>query len=292
MTPGIGLETGKLLTADYRKELDMIFSFDHLENPGKSRFDHYQYDLNYYKKYMINWMESYPNNCQMSLFFENHDNPRMVSKVDPNPEYREVLAKLLAVMQMTLRGTPFIFQGQELGMVNKNFTSIDQLRDVESLNLYSELLESMTEADAFKKIMDGTRDHSRTPMQWNSTKYGGFSDTEPWIGYDDDYKICNAEAQEGDKESVLTFYREIIKLRKEHESLVYGDIEIVNKRAKDLFTYYRKNETGTIYIECNLSSKEKKRKGRHPYAVKLVSNYPDIRKGILRPYEAIVWKMN
>ena len=288
-TPGIGLEMGKILTADYRKELNMIFSFDHLENPGKSKFDHYQYDLNYYKKYIINWMENYPNNCQMSLFFENHDNPRMVSKVDSNPEYRDVLAKLLAVMQMTLKGTPFIYQGQELGMINNNFTSIDQLRDVESINLYPELLESMTKTDAFKKIMDGTRDHSRTPMQWSSAKYGGFSEAEPWIGDDDDHIICNAEGQGNDKDSVLTFYRDIIKLRKEHSSLIYGDIKIVNKRAKDLFTYYRKNEKETLYIECNLSSKEKKRKGNHPYAVKLISNYPDTIEGPLRPYEASVW---
>ena len=290
-TPGIGLETAKLLTADHRKELNMIFSFDHLENPGKDRFDHYRYDLNYYKKYMINWMENYPNNCQMSLFYDNHDNPRMLSKIDSSPQCRNVLAKLLAVMQMTLKGTPFIYQGQELGMINNNFTSIDQLRDVESLNLYSELIENMSEADAFKKIMDGTRDHSRTPMQWNSSKYGGFSEAEPWINSDDDYLICNAEDQNNDKDSVLTFYRDIINLRKEHKCLVYGDIEIINKRTKDLFTYYRKNKTETIYIECNLSNKEKKREGKVPYADKLISNYPDTVNGILRPYEAIVWKV-
>ncbi len=290
-TPGIGLETAKLLTADYRKELNMIFSFDHLENPGKSKFDDYQYDLNYYKKYIINWMENYPNNCQMSLFYDNHDNPRMLSKVDSSPQYRYVLAKLLAVMQMTLKGTPFIYQGQELGMINNNFESMDQLRDVESLNLYSELIESLSEADAFKKIMDGTRDHSRTPMQWSNSKYGGFSGAEPWISGDDDYLICNAEDQDNDKDSVLNFYRDIIKLRKEYKSLIYGDIKIVNKRTKDLFTYYRKADSEAIYIECNLSNKEKKRKGKFPYADKLISNYPDTVKGILRPYEATIWKI-
>lgn len=290
-TPGIGLETAKLLTADYRKELNMIFSFDHLENPGKSKFDNYQYDLNYYKKYMINWMENYPNNCQMSLFYDNHDNPRMLSKVDSSSQYRYFLAKLLAVMQMTLKGTPFIYQGQELGMINNNFESMDQLRDVESLNLYSELIESLSKADAFKKIMDGTRDHSRTPMQWSNSKYGGFSGAEPWISGDDDYLICNAEDQDNDKDSVLNFYRDIIKLRKEYKSLIYGDIKIVNKRTKDLFTYYRTSETEIIYIECNLCNKEKKRKGKFPYADKLISNYPDTEKSILRPYEATVWKI-
>ena len=139
--------------------------------------------------------------------------------------------------------------------------------------------------------MDGTRDHSRTPMQWSNSKYGGFSGAEPWISGDDDYLICNAEDQDNDKDSVLNFYRDIIKLRKEYKSLIYGDIKIVNKRTKDLFTYYRKADSEAIYIECNLSNKEKKRKGKFPYADKLISNYPDTVKGILRPYEATIWKI-
>lgn len=288
-TPGVGMEMSKLLTADYRNELDMIFSFDHLENPGKGKFDDYRYDLNYYKKYMINWMENYPSNCQMSLFYENHDNPRMVSKVDPDPQYRNILAKLLAVIQLTLRGTPFIYQGQELGMINKTFTSMDQLRDVESLNLYSELLKDMSEEDAFKKIIAGSRDHSRTPMQWENSKNAGFSEAEPWINTDDDYKICNAYDQDADNDSVLNFYRNMIKLRKEHDALIYGDIEIVNKKAKDLFTYYRKNKTETLYIECNLSKKHKKRKSKPDNAARLLSNYSDFEESTLRPYEASVW---
>lgn len=290
-TPGIGMEMSKLLTSEYRNELDMIFSFDHLENPGKDRFDDYLYDLNYFKEYMIEWMENYGTASQMSLFYENHDNPRMVSKVDPDPKYRDVLAKLLAAMQLTLRGTPFIYQGQELGMVNKDFKSIDQLRDVESINLYSELNNTMSEADAFKKILAGTRDHSRTPMQWSNSNFAGFSDAKPWISTDDDYIICNAEDQINDKDSVMSFYSRLIEIRKSNTALIYGDIEITNKKTADLFTYYRRNESGTFFIECNLSRNTIRRQGNVPNATKLISNYPDTDNLKLRPYEATMWRI-
>lgn len=290
--PGMGIELSKLLTADYRGELDMVFSFDHLETPGHVRFDDYKYDLNYYKEYMIFWMENYSNHCWPSLFYENHDNPRMISKVDSDPIYRKVLAKLLATMQLTLRGTPFIYQGQELGMVNNQFNSMDELRDVESLNLYTELSQRMSEIDAFKKILAGTRDNARTPMQWTRYNYAGFSDVEPWIGTDEDYKICNAAEEIYDENSVWSFYHALITLRKEHSGLIYGDIDIVNKRIKDLFTYYRRGENETFYIECNLSRKPKKRKGKLPEGVLLISNYSEVSELQLRPYEAGIWMIN
>lgn len=290
-TPGIGMEMSKLLTADYRDELDMVFSFDHLETPGHVRFDDYRYDLNYYKKYMIDWMENYGSQCQMSLFYENHDNPRMVSKVNPDPAYRDVLAKLLAVMQLTLRGTPFIYQGQELGMINQNFASINELRDVESLNMYEELRKTMSETEAFRKILAGARDHSRTPMQWTDSRFAGFSVAEPWIGPDGDYKTCNAEQQIADEISVLNFYRMLITIRKEHNALVYGDIKTVNKNERDLFRYYRTDRNEIFYIECNLSSKAKRRKGSLPDGNRIIANYPDVSEHRLAPYEAVVWQL-
>lgn len=287
-TPGVGMEMSKLLTADYRKELDMVFSFDHLETPGHARFEDYRYDLNYYKAYMIDWMEHYGNHCQPSLFYENHDNPRMISKVDPDPQYRKVLAKLLAVMQFTLRGTPFIFQGQELGMINHKFASIDKLRDVESLNLYQELCQTMSETEAFQKVLAGSRDHARTPMQWTNAANAGFSDAQPWIQTDDDCKICNAEAEMSEKDSVWSFYRSLIAIRKEHDALVYGNITITNKRKRNLFTYYRENEQENFYIECNFSRDIIKRTGKLPKGKRLISNYPEVSDNF-RPYEAAVW---
>ena len=290
-TPGIGLEMAKLLTADYREELDLIFSFDHLETAGHGKFDDYKYDLNYYKAYIIDWLENYGNHCRMSLFFENHDNPRMVSKVDPDPQFRIVLAKLLATMLLTLDGTPFIYQGQEIGMVNKDFRSIDDLRDVESLKFYAEWRESMGDPAAFKRVLAGSRDHARTPVQWTKAKHAGFSDGEPWIGMDEDYKVCNVEAQMGDSDSILNYYRQLIQVRKSHPALIYGDLTFVNKKTRDLFTYYRRDGKEDFYVECNLSRKCRKRQGNKPVGVRLLSNYQEGMGKVLRPYEATVWRL-
>ena len=290
-TPGFGIEMSKLLTAEGRDELDMVFNFDQLETPGHTRFDDYCYDLNYYKEYITGWMENYGTRCRMSLFYDNHDNPRMVSKIDPGLRYRDVLAKLLATMQLTLRGTPFLYQGQELGMVNGAFSSVDALRDVESLNMYAELVKTMSPADAFKKILTGTRDHARTPMQWTDGKYGGFSEAVPWLVGGDDYIACNAAAQDSDRESVLNFYRSLISLRKSYKALVYGEVKIVNKKEKDLFTYWRTDADASFYIECNLGRTPKKHKAIPAGAALAHSNYPDPPQQFLRPYEAIIWKV-
>lgn len=287
-TPGVGMEMSKLLTADYRKELDMIFSFDHLETPGHERFEAYRYDLNYLKEYMSNWMEHYGNDCWMSLFYENHDNPRMISKIDPNPIYRDILAKLLAMLQLTMKGTPFIFQGQEIGSINHNFVSIDEMRDVESINLYQELVPSLGAKAALNKVLSGSRDHSRTPMQWNNSKNAGFSEGTPWISMDNDYLDWNVELQMERTDSVFHFYKQLIKLRKKHEVLVYGEFVPVERRKKDLFQYYRKLEGEVYFIECNLSNKSLRK--RQPVAYHLIlSNYKE-KDVVLRPYEANLYR--
>ena len=242
------------------RSLTWYSRFDHLETPGHTRFDDYRYDLNYLKRYMIDWMEHYGNYCQPSLFYENHDNPRMISKINPDPRYRNVLGKLLAVIQLTLRGTPFIYQGQELGMINQSFQFITELRDVESINLYHELCGKMDKEEAFHKVLAGTRDHARTPMQWNSQKYAGFSSHIPWIMMDEDYKECNVKTQLQDDNSILRFYQKMISFRKKHPVIWYGDVIFMNKKVKNLFTYYRKDDTETLYIEINLSSCNIKRK--------------------------------
>jgi len=284
-TPGVGMEMGKLLTADYRKELDMVFSFDHLDTPGHVRFEDYQYDLNYLKEYMTDWMEHYGNSCWMSLFYENHDNPRMISKINMDPTYREVLAKLLAMIQLTLKGTPFIFQGQEIGSINKKFRSIDDFRDVESINLYHELKATMDEGAAFRKVLSGSRDHARTPMQWDNAKNAGFSDGNTWIFTDEDYKDWNVEKQLTEENSIFHFYKDLIHFRTKHETLVYGEFVILNREKKDLFTYIRKLEGEACFVECNVSSKPIPRRSSINGYELVLSNYKERADG-LRPYEA------
>lgn len=284
-TPGVGLCMSRLLTAESRKELDMVFSFDHLETPGHVRFEEYLYDLRYLKQYMTEWMEQYGNDCWMSLFYENHDNPRMVSKVEPDPMYREAVAKLLAMLMFTLKGTPFVYQGQELGAVNCEFTSVGDLRDVESINLYEELLPELGEQEALRKVLSGSRDHARTPMQWNDSPNAGFTEGTPWIGVNKDYAKWNVAKQSKREDSVLNFYKRLIAIRKKNLALVYGSFQPVQRRDKNVFNYIRELEGNTFYVECNLSKKKLRRK--HPvdgYQL-LLSNYREP-SGSLRAYEA------
>lgn len=265
-TPGVGMEMGRLLTGDDRGELDMIFCFDHLENPGKTRFDVYRYDLNDLKRYLIEWTKGYGSHCWMSLFYENHDNPRMISKVNPSEAVRLPLAKLLAVMQMTLRGTPFIYQGQELGAVNVDFQDISEISDVESRNLYAELCKTMTKEEAFRIVLAGTRDHARAAMDWEEVA-----------------------AQKQDRDSVYYFYKRLIALRKKYPALVYGEVRFENEDKKDLFTWYRQAVSGdSFYVECNLGDQEKKRPPRPKGYRPVLSNYRDL-SGSLRPYEATLY---
>ena len=287
-TPGIGPEMSKLLTADERKELNTVFSFDHLDNLGKNRFDDYRYNLAHLKKCFTKLEGDYADYAWPSIFVENHDNPRMVSKIDPREEFRDAVAKLLAVALLTARGTVFLYQGQELGAVNVDFKDMSELRDIESLNKYRELIAAgNTPETAWKTVLVGTRDHSRTPMQWTNEAYAGFSEHLPWIRVGDK-DICNAVAEMADETSVWHAYQTLIKMRKEHPALVYGSFEPAESANEDAFCYYRDDGDDRFYIEINLRAraiKQPKKKGN----MELVfSNYIAQGEG-LEPYEANVY---
>lgn len=264
--PGLGMEMAKEVTDERRKELDMIFSFDHLETPGHVRFEDYRYDLNFYRDYMVDWMEHYGNACWMSLFFNNHDNPRMVSKIDPSGTYRRQICCLLAVMQMSLKGTPFIYQGDEMGLADVPFQSIDELNDIESKNYYQEHVEKGEDPEkVWRTVLSGTRDHARIPLPWSEE-----------------------ESEYGQKidEEVRETYRYLIALRHAHKSLVYGSFRLLS-RKKNRFVYERKGEGESWVIDCCLSDK-----GAEPWHVdssyELV--YPvHIRGSELGPYGARIW---
>jgi oligo-1,6-glucosidase len=284
-TPGVGMQMSRLLTGEERKELDMVFSFDHLETPGHVRFEDYRYDLNYLKEYMIDWMENYGDNCWMSIFYENHDNPRMISKINSDPAVREVLGKLLAMLQLTLKGTPFLYQGQEIGSINQAFSGIEQMKDVESINYYVELLPTLGKKAAWEKVLSGSRDHSRTPMQWSNQRNAGFTEGEPWLSTDNDYVNWNVAKQQEDPNSIWRFYQKLLRLRKEHEALVYGSFEAVNRKKKDVFNYYRRLGKEEYYIEMNISERTLPSLPRNREYTMLLSNYTD-EADLLRPYEA------
>ncbi len=289
-TPGIGMQLGKLLTGDYRKIMDLTFSFDHLETPGKVRFDDYRYDLNFYKFYLIENQKASTNRYWMSLFVDNHDNPRFISKIDPDHRYRNELAKNINMILLTFRGTPFFYQGQEIGMTNNEFKSMDDIRDVESVNRYQELINAgKTEKEAFRIILAGSRDHCRTPMQWTNQAYGGFSKEIPWIVGYQDIKTTNIEYQQKEPDSIYNFTKKLIKFRKENPALIYGKIEFLYENTKDYFIYKRTDENSEFLIEINLSDNKQKRIINTDQYELVLSNVKK-REVMMMPYEANIYR--
>lgn len=288
-TPGIGLEMGKLLAGESRKEFDLLFNFDHLETPGHVRYDIYDYDLNFLKDYYINYQTRFANDNWMSIFWENHDNPRMISKVTSDEKYHNVLAKMLAVLHLTMRGTPFVFQGQELATSNYKFTSIDQLKDVEVLNYYAEKSKVMGTKNAWDRCLAGTRDHARIPIIWDSKqKYGGFSEAKPWIYAHDDVERLGAKQQLEKADSVLNFFKSLVSLRKNMSALRRGDIEFFDQQRKNYLAYYRTYEDNQVFIEMNLSQSDIKSSNNKSYK-HTISNYENTDAAVLKPYEARIY---
>lgn len=273
-TPGVGMKMSQLLTGEERKELDMVFSFDQLETPGHVRWDDYEYDLNYYKKYITDWMLHYGNNCWMSLFYNNHDNPRMASKVSMDKQYTESIQILLAVMQLTLKGTPFIYQGDEMGLVNYPFKSVEDITDVETKGLVTELrAKGKSEEEILHTILAGTREHTRILLPWNE--------------YPADFR---AEMRQQINTRITDIYKELIALRKSDKTLVYGDFHVLDD-SKDKFTYSRTLGGTTYIVDCNLG-KGIQKASAHTEGFERIfaSETKENVSSKLAPYEARIWK--
>ncbi len=317
-TPGLGMRMAQLVTGEGRGELDMVFSFDQLESPGHVRFDDYQYDLNYYRDYITDWMLHYGDRCWMSLFYNNHDNPRMCSKVTTDPAAREAVQTLLAVMQFTLKGTPFIFQGDEMGLTNYAFTSMDEITDVESQNLYRELTgKGMSHEEAFATILAGTREHCRVLLPWNHgtrsatgqkpVPFDHLAQTQQSASGNQITQEHEAAAECGACEStyakrptflpqemhaeIFKLYRDLIALRKTHPTLIYGAFRVL-KAGKDRFVYQRSDVNGRFVIECNLGAQERRAwfAGKGYALCMRTKKYADAPLKTLGAYEARIWQ--
>ena len=251
-TPGIGIETGRLLTGEDRGELDLVFGFDHLETPGRTRWDDYRYDLNFLKRYMIDRQARLGSGDWVSLFWENHDNPRMISKVDPDPRHRTALGKALATVQLLGRGTPFIYQGQEIAAVNQDFPDASAFRDIESLNRLSP---HGAPPESIDVVLAGSRDNARTPMRWDTSEKHGFTSGEPWIGFHENSTGYTVAEQRNDPESVMNHYKWLIALRRSHPALRLGDIEFVGVHRRNYFGWFRELDGQRWLVEVNLSGK-------------------------------------
>lgn len=280
------------------KELSMCFNFHHLKVDYKdgNKWELMEPDYDRLKELFETWQTGMEKkNGWNALFWCNHDQPRIVSRFGDDKKYRKESAKMLATFIHMLRGTPYIYQGEELGMTNPGYEKIDEYRDVESINYYRILLdEGKTEEEALNILGQRSRDNSRSPMQWNSEKYAGFSESEPWIGVAKNYKYINVEAEEKDEDSVLNYYRKLVDLRKQYEIIQDGSVEFMYGEQSEVFAYKRTLDGQELIVLNNLTGNEVLL--LEPADCKgyecLISNYiqENDKNSIktLRPYESIV----
>ncbi|HDR7525813.1 alpha,alpha-phosphotrehalase [Bacillus paranthracis] len=287
-----------------RNELSMTFSFHHLkvDYPNGDKWTKADFDFIKLKEIMSNWqIEMQKGGGWNALFWCNHDQPRIVSRFGNDEKYRNESAKMLATAMHMLQGTPYIYQGEEIGMTNPNFESIEQYRDVESLNIYDiKLEEGLSKEEIIGILKQKSRDNSRTPMQWNAEMNSGFTTSTPWISVAENFKEINVEKALEDKESVFYHYKELIELRKTYDVITEGEYAILDENDPKIWAYTRTTESEVLLVINNFYGEE------ITYSVPahvqldgmqqevLLSNYKDSSKDItnldLRPYESIVYR--
>lgn len=295
-TAGVTLEEAKKYANTDGSELNMVFQFEHMDLDGGEKFkwSTQPMPLVPLKENLSKWQKGLDGVAWNSLYFCNHDQPRIVSRLgDESDAYRELSAKCIATCLHMMQGTPYVYQGEELGMTNTVFNSVDDFRDLESINAYRELVESglYTDEDMFPKIAHKSRDNARTPMQWDASENAGFTTGKPWIAVNPNYKKINVADQLKREDSVFHYYQKLIRLRKENEIIVYGNYELLLPEDENIFAYTRSLDGKKLLTVCNFSKSEQKFDfSGYENAEILISNYNrDAGKdGILKPYEAIV----
>lgn len=302
-TPGVTPAEGILYTAPERKELNMVFQFEHvdLDSGAGGKWDIHPWTLADLKKTMTKWQKELEGKGWNSLYLNNHDQPRAVSRFGDDGTYRVESAKMLATFLHMMQGTPYIYQGEELGMTNVRFPSIDDYRDIETLNMYKERMENGEDPQAIlEKIYYKGRDNARTPMQWDDSEHAGFTTGTPWIQVNPNYKEINAKAAMEDPNSVFHYYKKLIQLRKAHDVIVYGAYELILEDDPLIYAYTRTLGKETLVVITNFSSETPvfRLPNEITYSTKqlLISNYDvDEREELheiqLRPWEARVYKL-
>ena len=296
---GVTLEEAKKYARSDGKELNMVFQFEHMEadfDEKTGKWTTKKLDLRVLKEILTRWQKGLEDIAWNSLYWENHDQPRSVSRFgNDSDQYREISAKMLATCVHMMQGTPYVYQGEELGMTNCPFNTLENLRDLESINAFHELTKQgkITEEDMLAAINYKGRDNARTPMQWDDSAYAGFSTAQPWIMVNPNYTKINAKDQVNREDSVFKYYQKLIKLRHESDLIVYGTYDLILDDDKDIYAYTRTLGKEKLIVYCNFS--ENTREVELPEEFTdgkiLISNYNDAavnKKITLRPYEAIV----
>ncbi len=254
--PGVNLKTGLKYVDENEKELDMVFHFDHLQMDfgPEGKFDPQTVDFIKFKKVFSDWDLYLKNKGWNSIFLGNHDFSRIVSRLGNDKKFRNQSAKLLATLLMTLRGTPYVYQGDEIGMTNIKYPSIDYYDDIETRNAWKDAEEQGKDMDIFlKAVHRQSRDNARTPLQWDNSRNAGFSSSKPWLDVNENYNKINVELQQDNSDSILNYYREIIRIRKNYSTLIYGDFLDLEPSNEKLFIYKRWDKQKTFIIVLNFS---------------------------------------
>ncbi|APX72754.1 alpha-glucosidase [Companilactobacillus allii] len=258
-TWGATPEIAKLYSNPKRHELGMVFQFEHIgldEQAGKSKWDLKALNVGDLKRVFSKWQNELDNDGWNSLFWNNHDLPRIVSRFGNDKKYRVESAKMLAILLHMLKGTPYIFQGEEIGMTNRTISDISEVSDIESRNMYNERIkDGYKKEDIIHSINVKGRDNARTPMQWSESINGGFTTGKPWIKVNPNYKEINVDDALADKDSIFYTYQKLIQLRKDNPIIVWGDFELLNT-DNDIFAYKRLYKGESWLIVNNFSNVE------------------------------------
>ena len=275
-------------------ELSMVFQFEHIlldQQPGKEKWDLAPLPFVQFKEILAKWQKALYQKGWNSLFFENHDLPRSVSRFGNDGRYRVESAKMLATCLHGMQGTPYIYQGQEIGMTNTRM-EIEEYRDIELLNMYKERIEKgYPREEVMKSIYAKGRDNARTPMQWDDTENAGFTKGTPWLKVNPNYREINAENAKKDPDSIFHYYQKLIQLRKSLPILTEGAFDLLLPQDPSIFAYTRTDGTDQLLILCNFTDQELPCSLKEQWKDKeaLISNYAqDSRKDCLRPYEAVI----
>ncbi|WP_144506715.1 oligo-1,6-glucosidase [Bacillus mycoides] len=301
--PGVTTEEAKLYTGEARKELQMVFQFEHmdLDSGEGGKWDVKPCSLLTLKQNLTKWQKALEQTGWNSLYWNNHDQPRVVSRFGNDGVYHTESAKMLATVLHMMKGTPYIYQGEEIGMTNVRFESIDEYRDIETLNMYKEKV--IERGEDIDKVMQSIyikgRDNARTPMQWDDREHAGFTTGEPWITVNPNYKEINVKQAIQDEESIFYYYKKLIELRKNNEIVVYGTYDLILENNPSIFAYVRTYGEGKLLVIANFTADEcvfeLPEDIVYSEAELLIHNY-DVENVLienitLRPYEAMVFKL-
>ena len=299
---GVTLEEAKKYANADGSELNMVFQFEHIGGGPEAdnhygKWDSHKMPLPVWKKILSRWQTGLEGKAWNSLFLSNHDQPRSVSWFGNDSEqYREISAKMLGTCLHMMQGTPYVYQGEELGMCNAYFDQLEDYRDIESLNAYKELTETcgVSHEEMMGYLKRISRDNARTPMQWDDSANAGFTTGTPWIKVNSNYPKVNAKQEVSDPDSVFSYYKKLIRLRHENEIIVYGDYELLAPEDEALFIYTRMLGTQRLMVLCNFTEKEVSIPAEVTEQILadaqlLIGNYSKQKEEMLQAYEARVY---